>query len=74
MRHCLIALPIHLLYATHIADLVAVLGRWCTSHVDTASKAAIKQFAKVLATELGPDAITVNTIQPGAIDTIGQRR
>lgn len=45
-----------------------------TSHVDTASKAAIKQFAKVLATELGPDAITVNTIQPGAIDTIGQRR
>ena len=34
----------------------------------------MKQFAKVLATELGPDGITVNTIQPGAMDTIGQRR
>ena len=43
-------------------------------HADIASKAAVKQFAKVLATELGPDAITVNTIQPGAMDTIGQRR
>ena len=69
------------------------------------SKAAVKQFAKVLvsellfcvgtkemmqpcltnlhvislvpqvlASELGPKGITVNTIQPGAMDTIGQRR
>ena len=34
--------------------------------VDTASKAAVKQFAKVLASELGPAGITVNTIQPSA--------
>jgi NAD(P)-dependent dehydrogenase (short-subunit alcohol dehydrogenase family) len=39
-----------------------------------ASKAAVRQFTKVLATELGPAGITCNVIQPGAMDTIGQRR
>ena len=35
----------------------------------TASKAAIEQFAHVLARELGPRGITVNVVAPGATDT-----
>lgn len=34
-----------------------------------ASKAALEQFTKVAARELGPRGITVNTISPGATDT-----
>ena len=34
-----------------------------------ASKAALEQFTKVAARELGPRGITVNTVSPGATDT-----
>ena len=34
-----------------------------------ASKAALEQFSKVAAYELGPRGITVNTVSPGATDT-----
>ncbi|MFI6792629.1 SDR family oxidoreductase [Nonomuraea sp. NPDC050383] len=34
-----------------------------------ASKAAVEQFAKVAARELGPRGITANTVSPGATDT-----
>eukprot|EP00037_Helgoeca_nana_P003377 m.39857 g.39857 ORF g.39857 m.39857 type:complete len:263 (+) comp13788_c1_seq2:322-1110(+) len=40
----------------------------------TASKAALRQMAKTAAVELGPLGITVNVIQPGWIDTPGERR
>lgn len=37
--------------------------------VYAASKAAIEQFARVLAREVGPRGITVNSVSPGAVDT-----
>lgn len=39
------------------------------SSVYVASKAAVEQFTKVLAKELGGRGITVNTVSPGATDT-----
>eukprot|EP00038_Savillea_parva_P012624 m.205893 g.205893 ORF g.205893 m.205893 type:complete len:264 (+) comp23107_c0_seq1:362-1153(+) len=40
----------------------------------TAAKAALRMMAKTAAVELGPDNITVNVVQPGWIDTPGERR
>eukprot|EP00035_Acanthoeca_spectabilis_P023312 m.448811 g.448811 ORF g.448811 m.448811 type:complete len:263 (+) comp19713_c0_seq1:369-1157(+) len=40
----------------------------------TAAKAALRQMAKTAAVELGPLGINVNVIQPGWIDTPGERR
>ncbi|GAA4103836.1 SDR family oxidoreductase [Nonomuraea soli] len=37
--------------------------------VYAASKAAVEQFARVLAREVGPRGITVNSVSPGAVDT-----
>ncbi|MFI6478916.1 SDR family oxidoreductase [Nonomuraea sp. NPDC050663] len=37
--------------------------------VYAAGKAAIEQFARVLAREVGPRGITVNSVSPGAVDT-----
>jgi 3-oxoacyl-[acyl-carrier protein] reductase len=54
---------------------VITLGSGCNKHafprlVDyTASKGGIEQFTKVAAVELGPHAIRVNCIAPGAIAT-----
>jgi NAD(P)-dependent dehydrogenase (short-subunit alcohol dehydrogenase family) len=38
------------------------------------AKAAIKQMGKVMANELGEHGITVNTIQPGWMATLGEKR
>ncbi|EIM92778.1 NAD-P-binding protein [Stereum hirsutum FP-91666 SS1] len=40
-----------------------------TSLLYVATKASVEQLARVLAKELGPKGITVNTISPGPIDT-----
>eukprot|EP00036_Acanthoecidae_sp_10tr_P012929 CAMPEP_0206286184 /NCGR_PEP_ID=MMETSP0106_2-20121207/472_1 /ASSEMBLY_ACC=CAM_ASM_000206 /TAXON_ID=81532 /ORGANISM="Acanthoeca-like sp., Strain 10tr" /LENGTH=263 /DNA_ID=CAMNT_0053716703 /DNA_START=103 /DNA_END=894 /DNA_ORIENTATION=+ len=40
----------------------------------SAGKAALRQMAKTAAVELGPEGITVNVVQPGWIDTPGERR
>jgi 3-oxoacyl-[acyl-carrier protein] reductase len=34
-----------------------------------ASKAAVEQFVRVLAKELGPEGVTVNAVAPGPTDT-----
>ncbi|MEP9368527.1 glucose 1-dehydrogenase [Xanthobacter sp. VNH20] len=44
-----------------------------TSSVYTATKAAVDAITRVLANELGPRHIRVNTISPGGVDTEGTR-
>ncbi|HQS09920.1 MAG TPA: glucose 1-dehydrogenase [Xanthobacteraceae bacterium] len=44
-----------------------------TSSVYTATKAAVDAITRVLANELGPRQIRVNTISPGGVDTEGTR-
>eukprot|EP00947_MAST-08B_sp_MAST-8B-sp1_P004404 g4404.t1 len=40
----------------------------------TTSKAAVRQLGKTAAVELGPLGIRVNVVQPGYVDTPGERR
>lgn len=41
--------------------------------IQCASKGAIEQVSRILAKDLGPRGITVNTVSPGLIDTPGLR-
>ena len=52
----------------HIASTAGQRGEAFHSHY-AASKGAIISFTKSLATELGPDGITVNCVAPGWVNT-----
>lgn len=65
--------------ARHVGDggrIIAISSTISENPVEnsaaySASKAAIRLFVQVLAKEIGPRGITVNTIMPGTVDTAG---
>ena len=53
----------------HIGSWFAEQVQWPGLSIYAMSKSALASFTRGLARELGPEGITVNLVQPGAIDT-----
>jgi glucose 1-dehydrogenase len=56
-----------------ISSVLAVVA-FPTSSIYNAAKAGINQLARTMAAELAPHRIRVNAVEPGWIDTPGERK